>query len=349
MIATNVRRLGLYLMVAFAVVSASITWWQVIEAPNLATRADNPEVLAARRSLLRGTIFDASGQVLASSTVVDGLSIRTYSDPAFTHVIGYSSLRFGSTGLERTYEDILVGQTDPNPIRDFVGDILDRQPQPRDLTLTIDRRLQDFAAAAAGVGPGRGGRARPAHGRGPGARLEPDLRRDADLGRSGGRAGTDGRAAQRPRRAAAGPRPPGPLRPGLDHEGLHRRRGPRRGRDHARHDVSRPAAAGDRGLRRRRLHDSRARPRRHPAGHVAALRVPPGLEQHLLRPRRARAGGDGLPRLRAALRVLRAREASGRRSARWRSRRALSPRRSKATARRSAGTSSSPAPRSARG
>jgi penicillin-binding protein A len=150
MIATNVRRLGLYLMVAFAVVSASITWWQVIEAPSLATRADNPEVLAARRSLLRGTIFDASGQVLASSAIVDDLSLRTYFDPAFTHVIGYSSLRFGSTGLERAYEDILVGQTDPNPIRDFVGDILDRQPQPRDLTLTIDRRLQDFAAQQLG-------------------------------------------------------------------------------------------------------------------------------------------------------------------------------------------------------
>ncbi len=65
MIATNVRRLGLYLMVAFAIVSGSITWWQVVEAPNLALRPDNPEVLAARRSLPRGTIFDAGGQVLA--------------------------------------------------------------------------------------------------------------------------------------------------------------------------------------------------------------------------------------------------------------------------------------------
>jgi penicillin-binding protein A len=154
MIATNVRRLGLYLMLAFAVVSGSIAWWQVIEAPRLALRADNPEVIAARRSLPRGTIFDASGQVLASSQVIDGLSRRTYADPAFTHVIGYASLRFGSTGLERAYEDILVGQTDPNPIRDFVGDILNRQPQPRDLTLTIDRRLQDFAAGLLGADRG---------------------------------------------------------------------------------------------------------------------------------------------------------------------------------------------------
>ena len=150
MIATNVRRLSIYLLLAFAVVSGSLVWWQVIEAPNLATRADNPEVIAARRSLLRGTIFDAAGQVLASSQVVDGLSVRAYADPAFTHVIGYSSLRYGTTGLERAFEDLLVGQADPNPIRDLVNDILDRDPQPRDLTLTIDRRLQDFAQAQLG-------------------------------------------------------------------------------------------------------------------------------------------------------------------------------------------------------
>ena len=151
MIATNVRRLGVYFMLAFAVVSGSIVWWQVVEADSLATRSDNPEVIAARRSLPRGTIFDSEGQLLASSEVIDGLSRRTYADPAFTHVIGYSSLRFGSTGLERAFEDILVGQTDPNPIRELVSDVLARQPQPRDLTLTIDQRLQDFAAAQLGA------------------------------------------------------------------------------------------------------------------------------------------------------------------------------------------------------
>jgi peptidoglycan glycosyltransferase len=145
-IATNVRRLAVYLILAFAVVSGSLVWWQVIEAPGLAARADNPEVIAARRSLMRGNIYDATGQLLASSAVIDGLSRRTYTDPAFTHVIGYASFRFGSTGIERAYEDLLVGQTDPNPLRDLINDILARRPEPRDLTLTIDRRLQSMAA-----------------------------------------------------------------------------------------------------------------------------------------------------------------------------------------------------------
>ncbi|MBA4170363.1 MAG: hypothetical protein H0X68_08155, partial [Chloroflexi bacterium] len=154
MIATNVRRLGLYLMLSFALVSGSLVWWQVVEAPALATRGDNPEVIAARRGLVRGSIFDASGQVLATSEVIEGLSRRTYTDTAFTHVIGYASHPFGTTGVERAFEDLLVGQTDPNPLRDLVNDVFDRQAEPRDLTLTIDKRLQDLAAAELGADAG---------------------------------------------------------------------------------------------------------------------------------------------------------------------------------------------------
>jgi peptidoglycan glycosyltransferase len=149
-IATNVRRLAVYLLIAFAIVSLGLSWWQVIEAPALAARGDNPQVIAARRSALRGSIFDAHGALLASSQVVDGISRRTYVDTAFTHVIGYASLRFGTTGVERAWDDILTGRADPNPLNDLMNDILARQPQPRDLTLTIDRRLQDFAAAQLG-------------------------------------------------------------------------------------------------------------------------------------------------------------------------------------------------------
>jgi penicillin-binding protein A len=142
----NVRRLGGYLLFAFLVVSAGATWWQVVDAQELARRPDNPEVIAARRSALRGAIFDRTGKLLASSVVKDGLSRRTYVDTAFSHIIGYSSLRFGTTALERAYDDVLTGRADPNPLNGVVDDILGRQPQPKDLTLTIDRRLQDFAA-----------------------------------------------------------------------------------------------------------------------------------------------------------------------------------------------------------
>ena len=151
MIATNVRRLSVYLVLAFASVSGALVWWQVLDAQTLATRQDNPQVIATRRSLPRGSIFDAQGRLLASSVVTDGISRRTYTDPAFTHLIGYASLRFGATGVERAWDDLLTGRSDPNPLRDLLNDILARQPDPRDLTLTIDQRLQDFAAAQLGA------------------------------------------------------------------------------------------------------------------------------------------------------------------------------------------------------
>ncbi|MGH2456171.1 MAG: penicillin-binding transpeptidase domain-containing protein [Candidatus Limnocylindria bacterium] len=154
MIATNVRRLGVYLVLAFAAVSGALAWWQVVDAPTLAARQDNPQVIAARRSALRGSIFDAQGRLLASSQVVEGISRRTYLDPAFTHVLGYASLRFGTTGVERAWDDLLTGRADPNPLTDLVNDILARQAQPRDLTLTIDKQLQDFAAAQLGTDVG---------------------------------------------------------------------------------------------------------------------------------------------------------------------------------------------------
>jgi penicillin-binding protein A len=154
MIATNVRRLALYLVLAFAIVSGALSWWQVIDAPTLAARQDNPQVIAARRSALRGSIFDANGRLLASSAVLDGISRRSYLDPAFSHVIGYASLRYGTTGVERAWDDLLTGRADPNPLRDVVNDILARQPQPRDLTLTVDQRLQDYAAAQLGADVG---------------------------------------------------------------------------------------------------------------------------------------------------------------------------------------------------
>ena len=154
MIATNIRRLSLYLVLAFASVSGALTWWQVLDAQQLAARPDNPQVIAAHRSLPRGSIFDARGQLLASSQVLDGVSTRTYTDAAFTHVIGYASLRYGATAVERAWDDLLTGRADPNPLRDLLNRILARQPDEHDLTLTIDKRLQDFAQAQLGSNVG---------------------------------------------------------------------------------------------------------------------------------------------------------------------------------------------------
>ena len=150
MMAANIRRLSLYLVVGFAIVSVGLGYWAVVDAPTLAARADNPEVINARRSAPRGTIFDATGTPLAVTTLTDGVATRSYADPTFSHIIGYASLRYGTTGIEEAYDDILSGLGDPNPVSQVIDDLLDRPLEPSDLQLTIDRRLQDFAAQQLG-------------------------------------------------------------------------------------------------------------------------------------------------------------------------------------------------------
>ena len=147
---TNIRRLAVYLLAAFFAVSVGLAYWQVVRADELATREDNPEVIFIRRNALRGNIFDAQGELLAWSEPAEGFSRRVYANPNFTHPIGYASPSLGTTGLERAYDGYLTGQLDPNPLRQVVDEVLEREPQPKDLRLTIDARLQDFAAAQLG-------------------------------------------------------------------------------------------------------------------------------------------------------------------------------------------------------
>ena len=154
MMAGQVRRLGSALLVGFAVVVGGLGFWQVVAAESLNTRPDNPAVLAALRSQPRGTIFDATGVALARTTVANGLAQRAYSDPAFAHLVGYASLRYGLSGIEAAWDDVLNGFTDPNPLHQWLNDILGRPPTQYDLTLTLDRRLQDYAAAQLGTSVG---------------------------------------------------------------------------------------------------------------------------------------------------------------------------------------------------
>ena len=87
MIATNVRRLSVYLVLSFAAVSGALTWWQVIDAQELASRPDNPQVIAAHRSLPRGSIFDRNDQVLAETVPQSDTLARRYPFAAAAPVV----------------------------------------------------------------------------------------------------------------------------------------------------------------------------------------------------------------------------------------------------------------------
>ncbi len=146
MIASHLPRLGTAMLAGFAVLILAMSWWQVVIAAPLEARPDNPALIAAHRSQPRGTIFDREGVTMASTQVIDELARRTYLDAASTHLLGYASLRYGTAGVERAWDELLIGLRDPNPLHDVVNDVLQRPPQAQDLVLTVDHRLQDLAA-----------------------------------------------------------------------------------------------------------------------------------------------------------------------------------------------------------
>jgi peptidoglycan glycosyltransferase len=98
-----IRRLAAFFVVLFAVLVARQAYVQIVLAPSIAVKAGNP-----RHALLdanRGRILATDGSVLAQT--IDGH--RDYAlGPALAQVLGYVSVRYGTSGLESAYDRALT-------------------------------------------------------------------------------------------------------------------------------------------------------------------------------------------------------------------------------------------------
>jgi peptidoglycan glycosyltransferase len=150
-IGQNVTRVGLALGLSFAVLAAGAGYWQVIMAPAYSTAPDNPAVIAAARSVVRGRILDHDGTVLATSKKdKNGEPYRVYVDDTVSPVLGYASRQFGTAGLERAFDTQHTGFTRVDPLRDLLKKFDPNPYDPADLQLSLSLALQ--RAAVAGLG-----------------------------------------------------------------------------------------------------------------------------------------------------------------------------------------------------
>lgn len=139
----------------FVLVSAQLVRIQVIQQEQMyyRTEADangevisNPRLYQQQLTVQRGKIIDRNGVVLADTTLQDGIYYRSWPVESAYSVTGYySPNRYGSTGIEATYEQELSGQAGANPIENTVRDILGREQAGANVELTIDADLQTFA------------------------------------------------------------------------------------------------------------------------------------------------------------------------------------------------------------
>jgi len=152
--AARLRRLAVVFMAAYFLLSALLVYWQVVRAPDLVNRPDNPRLYAARLAVHRGAISDRRGVVLEQTTFTGDNPVRTLYDPSLSALIGYHSQQFDNTGLEDAYNDYLNGAAATQPLDNTIRRLLHEPVLGDTLQLTIDDRIQRLADAALGDGPG---------------------------------------------------------------------------------------------------------------------------------------------------------------------------------------------------
>ncbi len=105
--------------------------------------------IAMLNQITRGSIYDRNGNLLAADkTGENGERYRYYTTPSLAQVIGYTSaLRTGLAGLERSYNETLLGV---NRLDTQINQALHEPVTGSDLILTIDSSLQETATQALG-------------------------------------------------------------------------------------------------------------------------------------------------------------------------------------------------------
>ncbi|MCZ7534293.1 MAG: penicillin-binding transpeptidase domain-containing protein [Acidimicrobiia bacterium] len=149
----SLRRAAYALLGAFLVLAVSVTYVQAINAPEYRDDPRNPRVVAWRTGRERGPIVTSDRVVVAESRPSPNdptLFQRAYPfDGLYAHTVGYTSVLFGSRGLERTHASELTSNRD-STISGVLNGILGGDTRPRGLRLTIDHRLQQVATDALG-------------------------------------------------------------------------------------------------------------------------------------------------------------------------------------------------------
>ena len=144
-----IRKVGFGLIAMLLALIAQLTYVQVVRAEQLTADPQNFRVSERDFARSRGKILTADGVVLAESIPTDDLlkfqRVYAHGD-TYAHITGYQSLLYGSTGVERVYDDALLGKT----IQITVGNVdalFERDPT-LDVRLTVQSAAQEAAKNA---------------------------------------------------------------------------------------------------------------------------------------------------------------------------------------------------------
>jgi peptidoglycan glycosyltransferase len=138
-------RLYIVFLVLFAVLVGFASRWAVFGQERLRENPKNARVRIEEQQIKRGVIRAADRAVLAGSTRLSGdrYGRRYPAGRLFALPVGFSSVRFGRQGLEKYYNDALVGRKEE--LTSLVDSLVSEPQVGDDLQTTLVPRAQELA------------------------------------------------------------------------------------------------------------------------------------------------------------------------------------------------------------
>ena len=141
------------LLGCFTILFIQLNRVQVYDAAALEVNPANTRTIQRDFNRPRGIISTTDGVVVAESVDTPGGLFdrqRTYPhDDLYAHIVGYHSFTFGADGVERTYNDALVGRTASQELSGLT-DLLEGRNPVGNVVLTVDDDLQRLARSQLG-------------------------------------------------------------------------------------------------------------------------------------------------------------------------------------------------------
>lgn len=149
---TSLRHVMAVLLGCFVLLFIQLNRVQVFQAEALQQNPANTRFIQREFERPRAEIRTRDGVVVAVSEPSEVRFDRQRVYPQgelYAHTVGFVSFEIGADGVERTYNTEITGQTAAQQLDDLTS-LLDPDPDPGALTLTLDHALQEVARSALG-------------------------------------------------------------------------------------------------------------------------------------------------------------------------------------------------------
>lgn len=137
----------LFISALFMLLIVYLTSIEILYRDDYSSSNLNARTVAREANIMRGTIYDRSGEVLAYSKMDGDVQKRYYPHiELYSHVIGYSSKTYGKSFIEKTYNADLLGDDTINAVFNIKNILKGNKSEGNDLHLTIDHATQKRAS-----------------------------------------------------------------------------------------------------------------------------------------------------------------------------------------------------------